>query len=892
MNRLLCSAAALLLVAAPAASYAQAPDRVLVRTLDRGPSGVLAWDQGSLGLWHRLQKLRTTASVLYTAGHPDDEQPGVLTELSRGGGARTALLTLNRGEGGANAIGPELFDGLGLIRTEELRLAGRHYGLDDQYYTTAVDYGYSKTMDEAFRSWDREHVLGDMVRIIRLNRPLVVISRWHGSQRDGHGHHQASGALTPEAVEAAADPSRFPEQIRNEGLRPWRVRKLFRGRVMEGEPWHVEVDPGSAHSPLGRSYEEIGRFGLSLQRSQTSGRMRGGAGPAPARFERLFPEGAGVEASFFDGLATSLSGVFALTGENAPTAAVLDLVRVEQAVNRAIELYSIEDATRVANDLELARTGIVDLLSALPAASEAAFLLRVKLAQVDHALIAAAGIDTQAFATRAGERAGSSLGVVVPGQELDVHISITNRGAAARTVSGIRVLTRADAASPQTADSVIIEAGATHTEIQHFRVPDDAEPTRPWFSRGSIENNMYVVNDSSELHLGESRPDVHVALTLDLGIVRRPDLDAPLVQRVPVRINESQLPYGTIEQPLVVAPRLLVRVEPAIKIVATGNDTPLPIVVEVTSNDPDALEGSASLEVPEGWRIEPESRTIRLERVGTSARATFTVHPGPSISGTTTLQAIVQAGGRSYSEGYEVIRHRDLDTQRLYRPAAATVVPVDVSVAPGLRVGYVMGVGDQVPAAITELGVDVTLLDESALTEDELRDFDAIVVGTRAYAVRPELAPANARLLDYMRGGGHLVVLYQTPEYRPDLLAPHPATLPGNAQEVSEEDAAVRILAPDHPLLFTPNRIDSNDFDNWVEQRGSKFFATWADAYTPLVETHDTGQEPQQGVWMSAEVGEGHFTYIALALHRQLPYGVPGAYRILANLLSLGADAP
>ncbi|MYH53577.1 MAG: PIG-L family deacetylase, partial [Gemmatimonadetes bacterium] len=233
-------------------------------------------DRGATGAWHRIRKLATTASILHITAHPDDEHAGMLTLASRGWGARTALLSLNRGEGGANAIGPELFDALGLIRTRELVLSGRYYGLDDLYFTTAVDYGYSKSVEEAFRSWDREAVLEDMVRVIRLNRPLVVVSRFHGTRRDGHGHHHAAGLLTPEAVEAAADPGRFPDQIEREGLRPWRVQRVFRGGLRVDEPHDVVVDPGVYSAALGMSYQRWASQGLSLQRSQTSGRVRGG----------------------------------------------------------------------------------------------------------------------------------------------------------------------------------------------------------------------------------------------------------------------------------------------------------------------------------------------------------------------------------------------------------------------------------------------------------------------------------------------------------------------------------------------------------------------------------------------------------------------------------------
>ena len=255
-------------------------DRVLT-TLDlKSDPAALPIDEGAPGVWQRLLKLSTTGSVMHTTAHPDDEHAGLLTYLSRGEGHRLALLTLNRGEAGANAIGAELFDALGMVRTEELRRSGRYYGLDDQYFTTVTDYGYSKTLEESLRNWGRENVLRDMVRILRLNRPLVVISRFHGSTRDGHGNHQAAGGITPEAVAAAADPNRFPEQITEEGLHPWKVMRLYRGGIREREPWDVQIDVGAYNPWIGDSYRNFGYYGLSLQRSQTGGRTRGGIGPS------------------------------------------------------------------------------------------------------------------------------------------------------------------------------------------------------------------------------------------------------------------------------------------------------------------------------------------------------------------------------------------------------------------------------------------------------------------------------------------------------------------------------------------------------------------------------------------------------------------------------------
>ncbi|PYQ06470.1 MAG: hypothetical protein DMF82_06115 [Acidobacteria bacterium] len=255
------------------------------------------------------------------------------------------------------------------------------------------------------------------------------------------------------------------------------------------------------------------------------------------------------------------------------------------------------------------------------------------------------------------------------------------------------------------------------------------------------------------------------------------------------------------------------------------------------------------------------------------------------------VNAVATARGRQYREGYQLLEHRDLETRYLYRAARSEVRGVDVKVAPGLSVGYVMGAGDQVPAGISQLGARVRLLDEKDLASGDLARFDAIVTGTRAYVVRDDLRTYNQRLLDYVKGGGNLIVLYNTPEFVPAKLAPYPAELPANAEEVSEEDSPVEILAPAEAVLHSPNEITLADFQGWVEQRGSKFFRSWDGAYTPIIATHDQGQEPQKGGWLTARYGKGHYTYFAYALHRQLPYGVPGAYRLLANLLSLGRGA-
>ncbi len=867
-------------------------DRVMTMTGDTGGGQPLVVDRGSTGLWQRLLKLRTTASVLHTTAHPDDEHAGTLTYLSRGLGARTALLTLNRGEGGANAIGAELFDALGLIRTEELRLAGRYYGLDDQYFTTAIDYGYSKTLDEAMRSWDREAVLREMVRVIRLNRPLVVVSRFHGSPRDGHGHHQTVGGLTPEAVRAAGDPAMFPEQIAQEGLRPWQPLKLYRGGVRDGEPWHVRLDAGQYSPWLGDSYQNFGMYGLSLQRSQTSGRRRERLGPVLYHYERLDGGEAGQEEGFFDGLDTSISGLFHLTGET-PPAGTLDLLKaIEAHVEDALQHFDMGNPSVVVPDLVLGLRKTREVLGLLPAQPEAAFMLRIKERQFMDAINAALGIQFAAMGTPADSEPATSpwaappmMGLVVPGQTFRVEVRLLNPSTRSIEHTSIAL----EAASGWMVEGTASEGQGLPSDQQQtvdftVRVPETPALSQRYFYRHSIHENQYQVRDSAYLHLPARSPSLMAVATYEV-------MGEPVRISEPVRTREANLPFGYVLRELGVAPALVVNVNPAQRIVVPGQEGgAFDVEVELINNHPGEIGGDVLLETPDGWPVSPERYRFAFSQAGQRQVYTFRVAPPRLEQKDYALRAVAAARGRTYREGYDAIRHRDLETRYLYKLAVVQVRSLDVRVASNLVVGYVMGVGDAVPAGIEQLGAAVHLMTAEDLASGDLGSYDAIVVGTRAYAVRQDLLTYNPRLLDYAHAGGNLIVLYQTQEFVPNDMAPHPAQLPRGAQEVSEEDAPVTLLQPDHPLFNTPNAITLADFDAWVEQRGSKFFTTWDPAYTPLIEMHDTGQAPQQGAWLTARHGEGFYTYFALAIHRQLPYAVPGAYRLFANLLSLGQN--
>jgi LmbE family N-acetylglucosaminyl deacetylase len=737
----------------------------------------LPQDTGATGTYQKLLKLRTIASVMHTTAHPDDEHGGMLAWLSRGLGARVSLMTLTRGQSGDNALGPQLFDGLGLIRTEELLVADRYYGVDAQYFTNVIDYGFSKRLDEALEKWGRENVLRDVVRIIRTERPLVLVSRFQGNERDGHGNHQTAGLITVEAFRAAGDPKQFPEQI-TAGLRPWQPRKVYIGGVREDEPWNVRIDAGQFSPWLGMSYADFARVGLSFQRSQNSGRLSLTPGPQYGYYKRVdAPVGdqaggdIGPSALFgarenglFDGISKAITGLFSAIQRPAPAGADAVLRAIAQAVDEATQRFTVADPSACVPALARGLNATRAAMQALAEEPDAAFILQRKEAQFMDAI-------------------NTALGAVVRYR-----------------VGG-----------------AIVEAQA------------------------------------------------------------------------PVQRREARPPYGYALRELRVVPAIAVMSHPATVVVPIRSQTKnVRVSVDVLNNRESGSRGEVTLRLPQGWTAQPARVPFTFARAGERSTYGFEVSI-PSISDRTyQIEAIAIADGREYREGYETIEYRDLEARHLYRPSATDVRGIDVERVPGLSVGYVMGIGDQVPEGIRQLGYAVTMLDENELARGNLSRFDAIVTGTRAYAVRDDLKTYSRRLLDYVEQGGNLIVLYNTQEFVPAQWAPKPGELTARAEEVSEEDSPVDILAADAQVLAWPNKITKADFANWVEQRGSKFWSTWDPAYRPIVATWDRGQAPQQGGWLWTRHGKGHYTYFAYAMHRQLPYGVPGAYRLMANLLAQG----
>ncbi len=857
--------------------------------------------RGAAAAWQALLRLRTTATVLHTTAHPDDEDAALLTWLARGQGVRTGLLTLTRGEGGANLIGPELYDALGLVRTEELLAAGRYYGIDQQFFTRATDFGFSKRLDETLQHWDKEQVLSDVVRAIRKYRPDVIISRFHGQRRDGHGNHQAAGLLSLEAFRAAADPNRFPEQFA-EGLRPWQVKKLYFS-VRENEQATLKIDLGEYDPLLGRSYSEIAREGYSQHRSQGVGQARvmaGSAFSAVRLVESLLPQLA-TERSLFDGLDTTIIGMAALSASSVNLRP--ELAELSHQVEAAIKKFEARAPWLVAPELAAGMRLTRALIERVRASQiEAAgkdhllFLLGNKEREFNEAMNKTLGLVMEVLVDPESSNEGGmpfqpreTPPVLIPGQRFKLTATVVNRSKVAvsspeltlRVPEGWRV------------KEIARSTGAPLYNEKHLvrfelTVSEQARYTRPYWSRASeLRDHLYTIHKPEYLGLPFAPPEVVGVFTYQVDGV-----SFTLTQ--PAQSVFVDRLWGEQRRLLAVAPALKLSVSPPVGVIpVTAAQAGYTVRVSVASNIKGAASGKVRLRLPEGWQATPAEALFNFTHEGEVQNFAFKlsiprIAPGRDYR----VQAVAEYQGQEYTEGYRVIAHRGLEVRHLYRPAAIELRSIEMKIAPDLKVGYVMGVGDGVPEALRQVGVEVHMLDEQELASGSLDQFDAIVIGIRATAVRDDLKAYSRRLLDYVERGGNLIYQYQTQEFDAVPYGPYPYKLTPRAEEVSEEDARVRILDPANPVFNWPNKITEADFEGWVEERGSKWMSQWDERYKPLLECHDREQPPQRGGMLQAHYGRGTFTYAAYAFYRQLPAGVAGAYRLFANLISLRRRQP
>jgi LmbE family N-acetylglucosaminyl deacetylase len=914
--------------AAPAAELAQIP--LPEPTVEALP---LPEDRGAADLEQTLRRLGTTASVLVIVAHPDDEDGALMTYLSRSLGVRVTSLTFTRGEGGQNFMSAESYDALGLIRTNELLKADEYYGAQ-QLWGTEADYGFSKTQEEAFTKWGHDRVLYDAVLAVRKVRPQIILSTFVGGPSDGHGHHQVSGEIAQEAFTAAADPSIFPEQLQN-GLQPWQPLAVYSrepfARIENGQMFDyatgksaparfhnyvtgewtegalkadVTIPVGAWDPVLGRTYVQIAREGWGRQLSQNGGANPALAAPDSSSYHlwAVAPAVAASGAEMHDAslfwnvkvhIDTSIAGLARLAGTAPPAWLTDSLHKIQSDVDAYASDCKNQSGVDAAHKLAPIYRESLDLYARVNASdlsakakSDLAFELGEKINQFQIVLKDLLGLDLVAFVSSDGGQGGSpgrgasadeSSRSVYPGEDFSVRIH-TFSAASEAHLSRIWVETATGASWMKGDPNGAQGNSAQPNALLHLHVPDDAQSTAPYFTRPTTEQPYYDISNEAwrERSFAPYPLSAWAEFTFD-GVPIRVGMVVQTLARVPG--------IGGVYQPLVVTPAIGVRVEPEARLLPLDG-SPLP--VRVTVHAERAADGTIDLKLPEGWHADPAQQAFHLKSAGDTEPLVFSVSPAGDVAARAyTIQAVAHVDGKDYSIGWQSIGYTGLRPYNQYLSAELRTRKVDVKLTPGLRVGYVMGTGDIVPEAIEALGIAPHLLTNDELATADLSQWNALVIGIRAYTVRPELAAAEPRLEAYVERGGTLIVQYQSGNFP----APLPLSMKGSPERVVDEQAPVKLLDPSNPLLASPNQITSADFDGWFEERGHGFLDRWDAGYTALTETADPGQDPQRGGLLVAQRGKGIYIYVAFALYRQFPELVPGAYRLFANLLSAGAPS-
>ncbi len=895
----------------------------------------LPQDVGSAGLQETLLRLRTTARLMQTVAHPDDEDGGMLTLESRGQGATVLLLTLNRGEGGQNKLGSNLFDVLGVLRTLELLGADRYYGVE-QRFTRVADFGFSKNAGETFQKWQGHEIpLGDMVRVIRTFRPDVLVARFSGTDRDGHGHHQASSILTQEAFRVAANANRFPEQIK-EGLLPWQAKKLYIGNVCgfgaqtcPADNYTVKLNTGEPNSRLGMSYIQFALEGLRHQLSQGAGGWSVDAGPRYTFYKlvnSVLPsttDKEGHEQDLFDGIDTSLPGLAARLGAEESKAPWLrpELAEIAKRIQDATQRSEKESSAAI-GPLFVALQSLDSLVSradssqiSSPPKEDLLGTLREKQQQMQKAINLAMGVSLEA--TVAPPRATGkglpnqqeALTAVSPSQKFLVRVKFHN-GSKYKLVMDRVQLDAPKGWARQVDQEPVLAVAPNQEQYANFvvQIPADAANgnfyTRPYWHRTDPETeSINTIDDERYITSPFPPPPFHVTVqyhthrsSFDLSIVggehKLGGSDGPKTEISTPVVAPFVDDKGVDRKPaLAIAPAFSVMLEPGQQVIPTEGDTQCRVKVGVSSNLPGAAKGTLHLEAPVGWNVEPAKVAMEFHERGEKQEFEFKIFPASLKEGRANIRAVLESGGVNYSEGYSLVTREDLDSFYYYQPALQRISIVDVKVPKDLKVGYIMGAGDDIPTVLRQVGMNVTLIPADQLAGEDLNKYSTIVLGIRAYDTQKDLAANNKKLLDFVYNGGTLVGQYETgvADFNNGKFTPYPAQL--SRARVSVEEAPVEILAPDDGVFHYPNQITQHDFDGWVQERGLYFMDQWDNNFKPLLACHDPGESPQKGGLLRAQYGKGTYIYTGYAFFRQLPAGVPGAIRLYVNLLSAGHES-
>jgi LmbE family N-acetylglucosaminyl deacetylase len=870
---------------------------LLIRTDARAQVAPLALDRGGVGLGLALRRLPVTARVLLVTAHPDDEPSGLVVRLSRGLGLRTAQLSLTRGEGGQNEIGTELGEALGVLRTGELVASHRHAGAE-VYFGRSYEFGYSFSVDETFEKWGREAALADVVRVVRAFRPDVMLTMPIESKGGGQ-HHQAAAQLAREAFRAAADPARFPEQVKA-GLPPWQARKIYQGGAGP-LPGALTIKTGIYDPLLGMSWQELGSIARAHHRCQGASQLKADPLSGETHYALLDsePPVSGSETDLLDGVDASLQRLAAAVSPD-------DLEQLRRRVEDAQAVYDPRDPTQAALPLASALDVVRKMQArvARPAVSDVGGLeladrLAQKAREIEAALALAHGLDLEAF---------GDDDEVVPGQSFAVTARAFNQGSslvrveevALHAPEGWRV--RRSAGEAKT-----LESGRGLELRFEVRVGDKVRYAQPYWRRSAPTLWRYDVLDSPAYEtLPFAPPELTAAMSYTASGGVRASLKVPVLYRY-----EGRRVGGEKQKELRSVPLVAVSVTPELAVfpaAAKPAKRELKVVVRGQGREP--VSAGVRLEAPPGWSVEPPEVAVALRFEGEESVLRFQVTPPAAVQGEFALSAVATTRQGEFRAGLTRIDYDHVQERNVYGAARARLKALDVKVPGNVSVGYVMGAGDDVASAIFQLGVPVTFITETGLASGDLSRYTTIVTGIRAYQTRPDLRSHHQRVMKWVAEGGHLVVQYNKLDFnelqeRPAAggfsgqragagrptdspWAPYPGASV-STNRVTDENAAVTFVQPEHALLTSPNRLGARDFEGWVQERGTYFLETRDVRYKDLLTSVDPfplNSGEKRGMLVEAQVGKGTWTYVGLGLFRQVSAGVDGAYRILANLVA------
>lgn len=802
-------------------------------------------------IYNQIRKLNFLGSVLYIAAHPDDENTRLIAYLSNEKHARTGYLSLTRGDGGQNLIGPELRELLGAIRTQEL-IEARKIDGGEQFFSRANDFGYSKTPDETLQIWDKDQVLSDVVWAIRKFRPDVIINRFdHRSPGTTHGHHTASAMLSMEAFDKVNDAAQYPGQL--QWVSTWQPKRVFfntswwfygsKEKFDKADKSNLsQLQIGVYYPSLGKSNQEIAALSRSRHQSQGFG-STGTRGEEMEYMEFLKGQPLQDKTNIFEGIDTTWNRI--IGGK-----AIGDI------------LYGVEKNF----DFKNPSASIPQLVKAydLIQKLEDKHWKQIKSDEIEKIIAACSGLYLEAV---------SEVAEITPNSTLKIKIEAINRSPVAMKLNAMGAFPALNSQNNQ--NNSDLKENIPYTTTIELPIPEQIHYTNPYWLDKKGTTGMYRVDHPENIGLADVIRPIRVDFWIDIGGV-----EIPFERTVIYKYNDDV--KGEVYQPLDVVPAVTSAITE--KVYILNSDKPRNVTVKIMAGK-ENCKGTVRLDMPNNWTVNPKEIPFSLARKGQEQTVSFAIVPSKTAS-EITFRSVVTMDGKEYDREKTDINYPHISRQMVLKPAEAKAIKLNIKTN-NERIAYIMGAGDEVPKSLREMGYEVTVLKPEEISSEKLQRFDVAMTGIRAYNVVNSLAFKQQVLLDFVKSGKTMIVQYNTTD---DLVAkdfsPYPLKI--SRDRVTEENAEMRFLAPDHKILNSPNKITQDDFKDWKQEQGLYYPNEWDNNFVPILSANDKGESPKNGALLVAKYGNGTYIYTGLSFFRELPEGVPGAYRLLANMIAIG----